>query len=100
MFTVSLVELHDIISTLLKELRAYVDSHHQQLDITNIIKYIEENYDTDLYLDGIAEIFQTSPKYLSKLIKSKLGVNFTDYLNEYRIKQAIKMLRESDIKIT
>ena len=100
MFTVSLVELHDIISTLLKELRAYVDSHHQQLDITNIIKYIEENYDTDLYLDGIAEIFQTSPKYLSKLIKSKLGVNFTDYLNEYRIKQAMKMLRESDIKIT
>lgn len=100
MFTVSLVELHDIIQTLLRELHAYVDSHHQQLDITNIINYIEENYNTDLYLDGIAEIFQTSPKYLSKLIKTKLGVNFTDYLNEFRIKQAMQFLREGDIKIT
>lgn len=100
MLTVPLVELHDIVSTLIKNLKLYLDSHHQHLNITNIINYIEENCNNDLYLDGIAEVFQTSPKYLSKLIKSKLGISFTDYLNEYRIKQAMKMLKEDDdIKI-
>lgn len=100
LLNIPLVELHDIITTLLNQLQAYMESHRQQLDITNIINYIEENYNTDLYLDGLAEIFQTSPKYLSKLIKTKLGVSFVEYLNEYRIKQAMKIIQANDIKVT
>ncbi|MEW8972739.1 MAG: response regulator [Tissierellaceae bacterium] len=63
-------------------------------DIGNqAILYIKENFtDNDLSLKNIAEKLHISQPYLTKIIKEKVGTNFTDYLNKLRIEMSIKLL--------
>lgn len=68
-------------------------------DIGNdVITYIKENFScNDLSLNLIAEQLYISQSYLTKLIKQKTGISFTDYLNKLRINTAIKLLMDNDI---
>ncbi len=60
---------------------------------TQTINYIKENFtQNDLTLNLIAEQLHISQSYLTRIIKQKTGVNFTDYLNKLRINMAIKLL--------
>lgn len=59
-------------------------------------KYIHEHYkDYELSQNAVAEALGIKSSYLSKLFKESLGVSFTDYLNGYRIRQSLPLLRES-----
>jgi len=50
------------------------------------IEYIKENYsDKDLSLDKVARKFYLSTSRLSRSIKDRTGLNFSEYLNNYRI---------------
>jgi two-component system response regulator YesN len=64
-----------------------------------ILKYIEENYNKDIYLDLFAEKLNLSSVYISKHFKEKMGINFLDYLNKYRMEIACDKLKNSDLKI-
>lgn len=65
-----------------------------------IIDYINENYsNTELSRELIAEVFNTQPNYLSTLIKSRLGINFKDYLVNIRIEKAKELLLKDDRNI-
>ncbi|PLW98826.1 MAG: hypothetical protein C0594_17895 [Marinilabiliales bacterium] len=48
--------------------------------------------DKNLNLDMLAKDLSTNRQYLSKLINDKLGKNFTQFINEYRVKEARKLL--------
>ena len=63
------------------------------------ISYIEENYNKDIYLETLADYFNISAKYLSSKFKEEIGENFTDYLRNYRINAAKKLLGNSQLKI-
>jgi two-component system response regulator YesN len=55
--------------------------------------YIEENYNNpDLSLNLLAEQCKTTTSYLSRLFKDSFGINFVDYLNQYRIHEAKELL--------
>lgn len=54
---------------------------------------IEENYtNPDLSLNLLAEQCKTTTSYLSRLFKESFGINFVDYLNQYRIEKAKELL--------
>lgn len=56
-------------------------------------RYIETNYaDPDLSLNLLAEQCKTTTSYLSRLFKESFGINFVDYLNQYRIEKAKDLL--------
>lgn len=59
-------------------------------DVGNLaISYIKENFsDNKLSLNSVAQQFYISQSYLTKVIKQKTGVSFTDYLNKLRINMA------------
>lgn len=57
------------------------------------VSYIHENYYKDISLDLLATYLKMNASYLSHLFTSELHKNYTDYLNEFRITQAIKLLR-------
>jgi two-component system response regulator YesN len=42
----------------------------------------------------IAEIFFYSEKYFSYLFREKIGIKFTDYLNDLRIHLSLRLIRE------
>ena len=57
-------------------------------------EYIEKNYWKDITRDDTAEAVFLSQSYFSRLFKRETGLNFSDYLNEFRIKKAIQLLEE------
>lgn len=57
-----------------------------------IRQYIIAHSHEDISLDGIAEKFQLSPIYISKLFKEKFGVNYIHFLTECRMEKAKKLM--------
>ncbi|MBQ8144779.1 MAG: helix-turn-helix transcriptional regulator, partial [Butyricicoccus sp.] len=59
-------------------------------------EYIAAHYGDALTLEEVAEKAGLSPSYFSLLFKRELGVSFSDYLVELRIKAARELLEETD----
>lgn len=68
--------------------------------IVKIEKYIQDNYaDPSLGLNKISDEFQISESYFSHLFKEKRGVNFSTYLENIRLNEASRLIRETDISL-
>lgn len=58
---------------------------------------VEKNYlDADLSLDKLSKDLNTNRSYLSATINNVMKKNFSAYINEYRISEAINMLNEGE----
>ena len=71
-----------------------------KIDILQVSEYIKEHYKEDIYLEKIAEHFNTSDKYLSRLFKETLGTGFHEYLATIRISKSKDLLLETDLSVT
>ncbi len=67
--------------------------------VSEIVKYINTHYTEDLTLVSVAEQFEISHFYLSRLFKAVTGFAFIEYLNSIRIKEAQRLLRETNEKV-
>lgn len=80
-----------------------IESKMEETDCSfteQMIEFIHKNYSNpDLSLVDVAEHFNLSAAYVSRLFKSHVGENFKDYLNAYRIKKAKEFLDKKEIKI-
>ena len=61
--------------------------------------YIAEHYAADLSLQSISQALNYSEAYFCKLFKQCFQMNFSVYLNEYRIARAKEMLGTSDLGV-
>lgn len=64
-----------------------------------ILEYINCNYHEELELQDCAEMFHTSSSYIARMFKKYTDTNFSSYLNDLRIKEATKLLKETDLSI-
>lgn len=65
-----------------------------------ILEWVQQHYNQPLQIEDVAHHFGYSESYFYKKIKEDLGITLTDYLNRYRIKQAIElMLEQPDLKV-
>lgn len=63
-------------------------------------KYIEENYHKiELSLQEVAHSIGISPNYLSRLLKQAEGYSFTEFLTMVRVKKAIKLMDNPNLKL-
>lgn len=68
--------------------------------IHEITSYISLNYrDTDLSLTKIAQVFLLSEGYISSIFKEQTKTNFTDYIEDLRIKEACQLLIKHELSI-
>ncbi len=67
--------------------------------VDSAIRIIKANYDKDITLNYIAEKLDISPYYFSKLFKNKTKKNYSEYLSEFRIEEAIKMMKDKDLSM-
>lgn len=68
--------------------------------ISAIEKYIKENYaDPSMGLNKIADEFQISESYFSHMFKEKTGVNFSIYLENMRMSEAARLIKETDTSL-
>jgi len=62
--------------------------------VYKVAKYINDNYKSDINVKKIAEEFHRSRGRMSEAFKKYAGVSISEYINELRIKNAIKLLQE------
>ena len=72
----------------------------KKVNINGIIEYIQKHYKEDIYLELLADMFNTSSSYLSRLIKQETSVTFSQYLNNLRIEDAKHQLINTNNTIT
>lgn len=64
-----------------------------------VLDYMENHYCEDINLDAIADKLNLTPGYLSGYFKEKVGINFSDHLNELRINRAKALLTNLELRI-
>jgi len=67
--------------------------------LEKIEDYIQENYRENISLRSLGEKFYINNVYLGQLFKKKYGMFFSDYLNELRIKEAVKLLETTELRV-
>ena len=68
--------------------------------IDNAIHYIEKNYDKSVGLQEAAQELHVSPSHLSRLFKELTGINYSGYLNAYRMNSAIQLMHNPRLNIS
>ncbi|MFW5981236.1 MAG: AraC family transcriptional regulator [bacterium] len=68
--------------------------------VSEIVKYINNNYHEDLNVDILTKKFSISPSYLSTIFKEITSFTITQYINGVRIKEAQRILRSTNMNIT
>jgi len=64
-----------------------------------ILKYVENNYMEKITIEDIANEVDLSQSHFMKYFKNTMGTSFVDYLNEYRLTMASRLLISSDSSI-
>lgn len=97
--TESLKEVIEVLESRLFSISKVISFNSSDKSIKRIVKYIENNYYTDLKLELLADIFNYNSAYLGKVFKNNIGMSFNTYLDNIRIDQAKKLLMEDNLKV-
>ncbi len=73
---------------------------HEFSAFENVLKYIEENYRSNITLEDMAKTASLSKKYFSEYFKKITGQTPFAYLIGYRLEQACQMLIETELSVT
>lgn len=60
-----------------------------------LLKHVETHYQEKLSISDMAALCGFSGSYFMKFFKQQMGISFIDYLNDYRLMMAARMLRAS-----
>ncbi len=97
-----LIELEEWLFGFFYKINEYISKNRRsrnELLISRIKDYIDENYFDNISLAAISKIFGISSGYLSSLFCEFNGLNFIDYLSNLRIQKAKVLLKNSDLRI-
>jgi two-component system response regulator YesN len=67
--------------------------------VAQVIRFIEQNYQTDISITQIAERLQVTPNYLSALFHKKIGITFVRYLTKIRLLRARELLADPEMRV-
>ena len=67
--------------------------------IKTILKYVEEHYADRITIDDMAALTFYSKSHFMKFFRTHMGISFIEYLNDYRLTIAERLLKTSDASI-
>ncbi len=70
-----------------------------RVQLLNVMDTQQPYLNGDLKLQDLANLLEMSSHHLSELINSEIGMNFSEFLNQYRVREA-QVLLSSNQKIT
>jgi two-component system response regulator YesN len=68
--------------------------------IQQAVRFINDNYRTDISHDAVSWEARMSPSHFSRIFKKVMGLSYQDYLNSRRITKAKNLLRTSAQNVT
>lgn len=91
---------------LIKKLKVFSELIHEELDdyktkqkVQLALGYIHENYNKDLNMAVVSNHISMNYSLFSQVFKQYTGKNFVNYLKELRMKEAKRLLEETDMRI-
>ncbi|WP_342439598.1 response regulator transcription factor [Paenibacillus sp. FSL L8-0436] len=88
-------ELHEV-----AEWFAAADNRQEDQIVSAAMDYVRAHYQEKLKLQDIAKHLHVNSAYLGQRIKKHCGSSFNEFLHEYRIEEAKKLLRRTDMCIS
>ncbi len=67
--------------------------------VNNMVEYVKSNYYENLDLPYFAKRYFINVSYLGQLFKKKTGISFNKFLNQVRIQEAKRILKNEKIRI-
>lgn len=93
--------LYSMIAMLMENSSAEAKQKNPQTDrVEQAIQYIAEHYSYPITIEDIAGYTGVCRSYLYRMFRKVLKKSPKDYVEEYRIRQACQLLRETDLPIT
>lgn len=84
-----------------KDFTKYTPSHSiQNLYISKTLAYIKQHYNTKFQISDIADTLNISTRYLSKIFYKHMNMTLLNYINVYRMNQAIELMQNTDLSLT
>lgn len=65
-----------------------------------ILQYIKEHYQEKIYIKELADILSMNETYFCRYFKNIVGKTPIEYINYLRIERAVKLIRETDLRMT
>ena len=90
--------IRDIVNKLCKFKSDSINLKQRKIT-SDIMKYIEENYNHDISLTDISEYFCISAGHISRIFKRDIGIGFKEHLDNLRIEEAKTLLSTTSITI-
>jgi YesN/AraC family two-component response regulator len=98
--------LSEIEDYFLSRILFVIRSYHRNKNVVSedetvrqVVDHIHSSYDEDISLQSCAETVGLNTFQLSRMFKKVMGINFIDYVIDYRMKIAIGMLEDPQYKI-
>lgn len=98
--TETLEQLDQAVTRIFEE-HGYHERHNSEYSyaVRKAIGYMEEHYSQPLTLTDVAGHVSLSSEYLSRIFKEETGVKFVVYLNNLRLKHALRLLENTNLKV-
>ena len=96
----------ELFSDMLAFLKTFVEVMNNQFEdyknkqkIQMAIRYIQENYDKDLNMAVVSNYISMNYSLFSYVFKQYTGKNFVNYLKDLRMKEAKRLLEQTDLRV-
>jgi AraC-like DNA-binding protein len=76
-----------------------LQSAHPRACVAGAEQYLQQHYQERLAVDALAQQLRCSPTYLQKTFKEVTGFTLREYQAELRLREALRLLEQSDVKI-
>lgn len=67
--------------------------------LKTVLTYVRDNYKEKIYIQDLANQVHMNEQYFCRFFKKSIGRSPMEYINEYRIKQAKRLLEETDLPV-
>lgn len=93
--------LYDVCARTVKQFSFRQVNHSERSKVIyEMLLYVEENFYADFNLKVLAKDLRYDYAYLSKTFMHLMGMSFTEYLNHYRVSNAVYLLNNSTAPIS
>lgn len=96
--------LREMLEPLKEQVRIILLRENERENIRNYtllkaISYIREHYQEKISQEEVADYLAITPEYLSTLFHREMNINFSAFVNEFRVSHAKRLLKTTDLKI-
>lgn len=96
--SVNFEDLRAVISSMIHRMMQLAVPYSKNIQVS--VEYIESHFKDDLLLSDVSKQACVNSAYLSRQFKKEVGMTFSEYLTEVRMKRAKTLLETTDLRIS